>query len=68
VASSLSASPAIPGCSEQAVLNHNLAVPTGFFWKELLRDRGLTVGRLDSRYRGVDRADAGERYDYDPAL
>jgi len=56
------------GLSEQAVLNHNLAVPTGFFWKELLRDRGLTVGRLDSRYRGVDRADAGERYDYDPAL
>jgi carboxypeptidase C (cathepsin A) len=56
------------GLSEQAVLHHNLAVPTGFFWKELLRDRGLTVGRLDSRYRGVDRADSGERYDYDPAL
>jgi carboxypeptidase C (cathepsin A) len=56
------------GLGEQAVLSHNLAVPTSFFWKELLRDRGLTVGRLDSRYRGVDRADAGERYDYDPAL
>ena len=56
------------GLSEDAVLNHNLAVPTGFFWKELLRDRGLTVGRLDSRYRGVDRSNAGERYDYDPAL
>jgi carboxypeptidase C (cathepsin A) len=56
------------GISQQAVLAHNLAVPTSFFWKELLRDRGLTVGRLDSRYRGVDRADAGERYDYDPAL
>jgi carboxypeptidase C (cathepsin A) len=56
------------GLSEQVVLNHALAVPTSFFWKELLRDRGLTVGRLDSRYRGVDRSDAGERYDYDPAL
>jgi carboxypeptidase C (cathepsin A) len=56
------------GLDAQVVLNHNLAVPTGFFWKELLRDRGLTVGRLDSRYRGVDRSDAGERYDYDPAL
>src|SRR5690606_12068358 len=42
------------GLSQDAVLNHSLAVPTGFFWKELLRDRGLTVGRLDSRYRGVD--------------
>ncbi|MGH7477835.1 MAG: S10 family peptidase [Longimicrobiales bacterium] len=56
------------GIAEREVLNHNLAVPTSFFWKELLRDRGLTIGRLDSRYRGVDRADAGERYDYDPAL
>ncbi|HEX6308197.1 MAG TPA: hypothetical protein VFZ69_08425 [Longimicrobiales bacterium] len=56
------------GLATDVVLDHNLAVPTGFFWKELLRDRGLTVGRLDSRYRGVDRADAGERYDYDPAL
>jgi carboxypeptidase C (cathepsin A) len=56
------------GLDAQVVLNHNLAVPTGFFWKELLRDRGLTVGRLDSRYRGIDRSDAGERYDYDPAL
>lgn len=56
------------GLSADVVLDHNLAVPTSFFWKELLRDRGLTVGRLDSRYRGVDRANAGERYDYDPAL
>ncbi len=56
------------GLSEQVVLNHNLRVPTSFFWKELLRDRGMTVGRLDSRYRGMDRADAGERFDHDPAL
>ncbi|HEX7091207.1 MAG TPA: hypothetical protein VF192_13785 [Longimicrobiales bacterium] len=56
------------GLSERVVLQHNLAVPTSFFWKELLRDRGLTIGRLDSRYRGIDREDAGERYDYDPAL
>ena len=25
------------------------------FWKELLRDEGYTIGRLDSRYLGVDR-------------
>ncbi len=56
------------GLSEQFVLNHNLAPPTSAFWKELLRDQGLTVGRLDSRYRGMDRQDAGERYDFDPAL
>ncbi|MDO9552819.1 S10 family peptidase [Rhodonellum sp.] len=56
------------GLSEKSILQHNLAVPTGFFWKELLREQGLTVGRLDSRYRGIDKNDAGERYDYDPAL
>ncbi|QDH80010.1 carboxypeptidase [Echinicola soli] len=56
------------GLNEEVILAHNLAVPTGFFWKELLRDQGLIVGRLDSRYRGVDRQDAGSRYDYDPAL
>ncbi len=56
------------GIDKQHVINHNLTLPVSFYWKELLRDRGLTVGRLDSRYRGVDRMDAGDRYDHDPAL
>ena len=56
------------GLSEQVFLDHNLAVPTSFFWKELLRDQGFTVGRLDSRYRGVDRSNAGDRYDYPAEL
>ncbi len=53
---------------KQDILNHNLTIPASFFWKDLLRDEGLTVGRLDSRYRGIDRQDAGDRYDHDPAL
>jgi carboxypeptidase C (cathepsin A) len=56
------------GIGKQHVLNHNLTLPTSFYWKELLRDEGITVGRLDSRYRGIDRQDAGDRYDHDPAL
>jgi carboxypeptidase C (cathepsin A) len=56
------------GLEAGPVLQHNMAVPTSFFWKELLRDRGLTVGRLDSRYRGTDRVDAGTSPDFDPAL
>lgn len=56
------------GLSEKAFLNHNLRVSTSFFWKELLRDQELTIGRLDSRYRGIDRENAGDRYDFDPAL
>lgn len=56
------------GISVREILNHNLTIPTSFFWKELLRDRGFTVGRLDSRYRGIDRQNAGQSYDHDPAL
>jgi carboxypeptidase C (cathepsin A) len=56
------------GVSAQWYLAHNLRPNVGQFRKELLRDVGLTVGRLDARYRGVDRQDAGEGYDYDPAM
>jgi carboxypeptidase C (cathepsin A) len=56
------------GLSERFVLDHNLAVPAQSFWKELLRDEGYTIGRLDSRYLGVDRQSAGETYDYPPEL
>ena len=59
---------AYSGISEKVVLEHALAVPTSFFWKELLREEGFTVGRLDSRYRGRDGLGAGERPDLDPAL
>ncbi|MFB6240631.1 MAG: carboxypeptidase, partial [Gemmatimonadota bacterium] len=41
--------------SPEYVKDWNLAVPVSSFRKELLRDQGYTVGRLDSRYRGVDR-------------
>ncbi len=56
------------GIAKQVILDHNLRISTSFFWKELLRDRELTIGRLDSRYTGIDGENAGERHDYDPAL
>ncbi|MGB3617425.1 MAG: carboxypeptidase [Catalinimonas sp.] len=57
------------GLSTRAVLHNNLDVPTRFFWKELLRDRdGMTIGRLDSRYLGMDRNDAGSSPDYNAEL
>jgi carboxypeptidase C (cathepsin A) len=37
------------------------------FRKELLRDRGQTVGRLDSRYLGTDHDHAGEAPEDDPS-
>jgi carboxypeptidase C (cathepsin A) len=56
------------GVSAEWVLDHNLRPSVGEFRKELLRAEGLTVGRLDARYRGTDRENAGDSYDYDPAL
>lgn len=56
------------GLSEKAVLQNNLDIGTSFFWKELLRDKGYTVGRLDSRYLGIDKADAGVRPDFNAEL
>lgn len=57
------------GISKKAILDHNLNVPTSFFWKELLRDsKGQIIGRLDSRYLGIDSEDAGTRPEYSPEL
>ncbi|RZM18914.1 MAG: carboxypeptidase, partial [Pedobacter sp.] len=56
------------GLSEQVILQHNLDVSPDFFWKELLRDKGFTVGRLDSRYKGIDKTAAGDSPDYNAEL
>ncbi len=56
------------GIDAAVYLQNNLDVSTALFWKELLRDEGYTVGRLDSRYKGVDLKDAGERPDYNSEL
>lgn len=57
------------GLSERIILQNNLDVSTSFFWKELLRDKGgYTIGRLDSRYLGLDRKEAGDRPDYNSEL
>ncbi|NRB64423.1 MAG: carboxypeptidase, partial [Saprospiraceae bacterium] len=43
--------------------------PYAFFWKDLLRKReGHTVGRLDSRYKGIDRTEGGVRPDFNSEL
>ncbi|WP_338446418.1 peptidase S10 [Pelagerythrobacter marensis] len=56
------------GLSEQYLEQADLRVTSGRFYKELLRDRGLTVGRLDSRYTGIDYDNAGETPDNDPSF
>lgn len=55
------------GLKPEFIQRNNLRVDQGRFCKELLRDRGLTVGRFDSRFTGQDRDDADDTYDYDPS-
>tara|TARA_B100001142_G_scaffold121673_2_gene123608 strand:- start:1002 stop:2483 length:1482 start_codon:yes stop_codon:yes gene_type:complete len=56
------------GLSKKKILQNNLDVKTNFFWKDLLRDQGMTIGRLDSRYLGIDKKDVGVRPDYNSEL
>lgn len=59
----------LSGLSEKVILQYNLDVPTSFFWKELLRDEsGMTIGRLDSRYLGLDKMEGGSRPDFNSEL
>ena len=57
------------GLEQADILGQNLDVPPSFFWKALLRDQGgYTVGRLDSRYLGLDKTLAGMEPDYNSEL
>jgi carboxypeptidase C (cathepsin A) len=57
------------GIPSSDILDQNLLLSTSYFWKDLLRDTlGLTVGRLDSRYRGLDKMQSGNRPDFNVEL
>lgn len=61
----------LSGLSRQEWLDNNLMPATSYFWKHLLRgnEKGnFTVGRLDSRYTGIDAMAAGSRPDYNSEL
>jgi carboxypeptidase C (cathepsin A) len=55
------------GLSPEFIEQANLRVSSGRYRKELLRDQRLMVGRLDSRFTGVDLDAAGEQQDFDPS-
>ena len=56
------------GLSKEYVERANLRIEINRFCKELERGERRTVGRLDSRYEGIDRDAAGETPESDPSL
>lgn len=56
------------GISEEIFLQNNLELPFNLFWKTLKIEDGFTIGRLDSRYLGLDEKEAGTHPDYNAEL
>jgi carboxypeptidase C (cathepsin A) len=56
------------GLSRTFVEQHNLRIELDEFMKELMRDKRLVAGRLDSRFTGFDRNAAGEGTEFDPSM
>jgi len=56
------------GLSEDYIEQTNLRIEIFRFTKELLRDQRRTVGRLDTRFKGIDRDAAGENFEFDPSM
>ncbi len=57
----------LTGLSPRYIESTNLRVQIQRFDKELLREQHRTVGRLDSRFIGIDRDAAGEEPEEDPS-
>jgi carboxypeptidase C (cathepsin A) len=55
------------GLSNEYVDFSNLRINIFQFCKELLRREKRTVGRLDTRFKGVDRTATGETFEFDPS-
>jgi len=55
------------GLSPKYIEQTNLRISPQRWFKELERDKRLTLGRLDARFEGMDYDAAGEREEYDPS-
>ncbi|WP_026374124.1 S10 family peptidase [Agrococcus lahaulensis] len=58
----------LTGLSETYVDRADLRIEHWRYFGELLRDRGLTVGRLDSRFTGPAASGIAEHMDADPSM
>src|SRR5437016_5039718 len=57
----------LTGLSPKYLQETNLRISAFRWFKELERDKRRTIGRLDSRFEGMDADAAGERPEYDPS-
>lgn len=58
----------LTGLSKDFIEQNNFRVELGEFNKELLRSERRTTGRLDSRFKGIDRDAAGDTTGGDPSM
>jgi carboxypeptidase C (cathepsin A) len=56
------------GISPDYIEKTNLRINLFRFVKELLRDEKRTIGRFDSRFKGIDSDACGETFEFDPSL
>lgn len=58
----------LTGLDDAYVRRARLRIEHQRFFRELLRDSGRTVGRIDGRFTGWEADDAGEHGTYDPSI
>jgi len=56
------------GLTPEYIEQTNLRLEIVRFTKELLREERRTTGRLDTRFKGIDRDAAGESWEFDSSL
>jgi len=56
------------GLTADYIERSNLRIPDARFFKELLRSRARTVGRLDSRFLGIDPDSISDKTNNDPSF
>jgi carboxypeptidase C (cathepsin A) len=57
----------LTGLSEEFVEENDLRISQPAFSNELLRSEGVRVGRLDSRFKGIERGDNARGFASDPS-
>ncbi len=57
----------LTGLAPEYIDRSNLRIDIMRFVKELLRNERRTVGRFDSRFKGIDADAVGEHFEYDPS-